>query len=134
MPNTVRWDDQTVTWDGQPVYWGDPTPPPPGTIQPGNLSSGSALTSPTLEKVYPFDPLDLQLELVGDSVVLTWTDIQMPTATHAVIFRRSGTDTTPFDPTTATELHRQSRNLTQYVDHTSGPGDWVYQVYPLEVT
>lgn len=66
-----------------------------------------------------------------EGVQLIWDPPVMSGATHVAIFRRSGTDLTPFEPWPSLELARVTVDITEYVDEDIGPGSYVYQAFPL---
>lgn len=78
----------------------------------------------------PQDPANLQASQVGVDVILTW-DTPMSGATHVDVFRRSGTDTSPFDPSIDSPLARVIAATTTYTDVAPAPDEYVYQVFSV---
>jgi len=63
--------------------------------------------------------------------LLEWPAPAMAGATHVALFRRDGTDETPFTPSPETELARIPVATLEYLDEGVEPGDYVYQVFPV---
>lgn len=92
------------------------------------LTQSAAATHDT-----PKDPEGLQAVQVGDDVVLTWNPTTLIGATHFDIFRRTGTDLTPFNPEIDIRIDRIAVGTNEYTDVNPGSGDFVYQVYSVIV-
>jgi hypothetical protein len=111
-----------------------------GTVVAPSVSGAAALQEPpdafaaagTFTPPAANDPADLTLTQQGPDVLLEWPAPVMAGATHAAVFRRAGTDTSPFVPSPQAELARVPVGQTSWTDVNPGTGDWTYQVFPVE--